>query len=222
MSAKIFFQIIISLFCCLTLQAQNKLVGKIIDQDNQPITNGKVIINDEDAEVTINLRGYFEIAIPEGTNEITVYSPGYGFLTSEYTGEKSMSFMFLKPQKPEYLDEKVSIGYGDVTRENNTFSVQKLDAGNEIQTLGYTNIYDYMRGRLAGVRITNNNQIIVRGINTINSGTDPLFVVDGSIVFDIDYINVNDIKDISVLKDAAASIYGSRGANGVIQITMKK
>jgi TonB-dependent SusC/RagA subfamily outer membrane receptor len=133
-----------------------------------------------------------------------------------------MSFMFLKPKKPEYLDEKVSIGYGDVTRENNTFSVQKLDAGSEIQALGYTNIYDYMRGRLAGVRVTSNNQIIVRGINTINSGTEPLFVVDGSIVFDIDYINVNDIKDISVLKDAAASIYGSRGANGVVQISLKK
>ncbi|MDU8885334.1 TonB-dependent receptor plug domain-containing protein [Yeosuana sp. MJ-SS3] len=222
MTTKTFFQIVFSLVLSFTMQAQNKLVGKIIDQDKQPITNAKVIINDQDVEITINHRGYFEVELPEDTKEVTVYSPGYGFLTSEYSGEKSMSFMFLKPKKPEYLDEKVSIGYGDVTRENNTFSVQKLDAGSERQALGYTNIYDYMRGRLAGVRVTSNNQIIVRGINTINSGTEPLFVVDGSIVFDIDYINVNDIKDISVLKDAAASIYGSRGANGVVQISLKK
>ena len=61
----------------------------------------------------------------------------------------------------------------------------------------------------------------IRGINSINSSTDPLLIVDGCTVDDIDYLNPKDIKSVEVLKDASASIYGSRGACGVILITTK-
>ena len=62
---------------------------------------------------------------------------------------------------------------------------------------------------------------VIRGINSINASTDPLFIVDGSAVNDISYLSPKDVKSVEVLKDASASIYGSRGACGVIIITTK-
>lgn len=221
MTIKTFFQIAFLLFVCFTLQAQNKLVGKIVDQDKQPITNAKIIVNDEDVEATINQRGYFEVEVPEGVKEITIYSPGYGFLTSEYTGERNMSFVFLKPKKPKELEKKVSIGYGEVSKEALTYAVEDEDYEKEPPGMGYRNIYDMIRGRFAGVTVTPNNKIIIRGQKTLLGSTDPLFIFNGMIVSTIDNINPNDVKDITILKDAAASMYGSRGANGVIMIESK-
>ncbi len=89
------------------------------------------------------------------------------------------------------------------------------------QAYAYENIYDLIRGRLGGVFVTDNNRIIIRGPISLSQSSTPLFVVDGNIVYSIDHIFPRDVKDISVLKGAAASIYGSRGAGGVIQITTK-
>jgi TonB-dependent SusC/RagA subfamily outer membrane receptor len=127
--------------------------------------------------------------------------------------------------------EKISIGYGEVDRESLTYAVDKIDAEQDLSISGYSNIYDYMRGKLPGVRVTNDNKIMIRGISSLsissdpyalNLSSDPLFVVNGAIVNNIDFINVNEIKNISVLKDASASIYGSRGTNGVILINLKR
>jgi len=66
------------------------------------------------------------------------------------------------------------------------------------------------------------NKIVIRGVNTVNGDTDPLFIVDGAAYNNIDWVNPNDVKSIDVLKDAgSASIYGVRGANGVIIINLK-
>ncbi|MGB5364485.1 MAG: TonB-dependent receptor plug domain-containing protein, partial [Aureibaculum sp.] len=71
------------------------------------------------------------------------------------------------------------------------------------------------------VMVTKSNKIIIRGVNSVRNTSDPLFVVDGIIVSNIDYIPTNNIKEITVLKDAASSIYGSQASAGVIQITTK-
>lgn len=81
-------------------------------------------------------------------------------------------------------------------------------------------------GEVAGVRVdmTGNNSanIYIRGKNSISGSSQPLFIVDGSEVSDISYLNPNDVDRIDVLKDASAAIYGVRGANGVIVITTKR
>ena len=220
MKLKVLILLIFSSLLCFTINAQKKLVGKVMDFKQQPIVDAQVFLNEHNANVSINGRGYFEVEIPEGVDQIGIYSPKYGVLMFPYSGESKLSFMLLEPKQIE--KEKIPIGYGQVDKDNLTYAVDKIDTEKNNDVQGYTNIYDYMRGRLAGVRVTNDNKIIIRGINTFNLSTDPLFVVDGSIVSNIDYIDVREIKDISVLKDAAASMYGSRGANGVIQITMKK
>ncbi|MBO4476125.1 MAG: TonB-dependent receptor plug domain-containing protein [Bacteroidales bacterium] len=82
----------------------------------------------------------------------------------------------------------------------------------------YTNIYSYLRGKVPGVTV-NGTEVHVRGVGSVNSGTAPLFIVDGVELQDISTINPQEIERVDVLKDASASIYGFRGANGVIKIT---
>ena len=81
-------------------------------------------------------------------------------------------------------------------------------------------IYSYLRGKVPGVQVSG-TKIIIRGVNSVNSGTDVLVVVDGIKVNDPGSINVEEIESVNVIKDASASIYGFAGANGVIEVRTK-
>jgi TonB-dependent SusC/RagA subfamily outer membrane receptor len=116
-------------------------------------------------------------------------------------------------------DQAVEMGYGTVNKEDLTYSVSSLKPEeNEISS--YSNMYDYLRGRVPGVSVSANNKIQIRGNNSINAGTEPLIIVDGTET-DLDAINPRDVYSVDVLKDASSSIYGVRGAGGVIIITTK-
>jgi TonB-dependent SusC/RagA subfamily outer membrane receptor len=84
----------------------------------------------------------------------------------------------------------------------------------------YQDIYDMIRGRVAGVEVSGKS-IKIRGTNSLNISTEPLFVVDGVIVKEIEDIDPETVKSIEVLKGPDASVYGTRGSNGVIVITRK-
>lgn len=115
-------------------------------------------------------------------------------------------------------DEVVNIGYGVADKKDLSYAVSTVKPGeNEF----YTNMYEYLRGKVAGVQIGPNNSITIRGVNSINSSTEPLIIVDGAEVSSLDAINPNDVYSVDVLKDSSSSIYGVRGANGVILITTK-
>ena len=117
-------------------------------------------------------------------------------------------------------DEDVNVGYGTVKKRDLSHPVSSLQVkGDEIRT--YREMYEYLEGRVAGVEVTYNKRIIVRGVNTVNGSTDPLILVDGQEWQDISALNPNDIKSIDVLKGSATAIYGVRGSNGVILITLK-
>ena len=118
-----------------------------------------------------------------------------------------------------FSEEEVQIGYGTQTRDQITSSVSRVDLPEHPQL--YNNIYEMIVGRCPGV-IVRGTSVIIRGTNSILGSTDPLFILDGTPIESIDSINPNDVKSIDVLKDASAtSIYGMRGANGVIIITTK-
>ena len=118
-------------------------------------------------------------------------------------------------------DSEVNIGYGTVKRGDLTTSVSSLNMEKDSQTKSYADMYEYLQGRVPGLQVTPDKRIIIRGIGSINSSNDPLILVDGSEITDLSTINPNDVKSVDVLKDASASIYGVRGANGVILITTK-
>ena len=116
-------------------------------------------------------------------------------------------------------DPAVEMGYGTVHKDDLTYSVSSLKP-EENEITSYSNMYDYLRGRVPGVSVSPNNKIQIRGNNSINASTEPLIIVDGT-ESSLDAINPRDVYSVDVLKDASSSIYGVRGANGVIIITTK-
>lgn len=116
--------------------------------------------------------------------------------------------------------ESVNIGFGSIPKSSLTGSVSKLKLKDTDNT--YSNIYDYIRGRVPGVMVGPDNKVVIRGIGSINSSNDPLYLVDGMEVNDISNINPADVESVEVIKDGTSAIYGVRGANGVIMITTKR
>jgi len=98
-------------------------------------------------------------------------------------------------------------------------SVNKIDKP-EKESLGYTDIYDYLRGKVPGLQIKGTD-ITIRGISSVNAQGSPLIIVDGVEVPDVSSINPQEVVKVEVLKDSATSIYGFRGAFGVIKFTTK-
>lgn len=123
-----------------------------------------------------------------------------------------------------FWDDSVNIGYGYVRKSELTNSVSSVDV-NQDEIGSYSDIGEYLQGRVPGLSVTKSGdgyKYVIRGINSINASTDPLFLVDGCEVSSIDYLNPRDIKSVEVLKDASASIYGTRGGCGVIMITTRR
>jgi TonB-dependent SusC/RagA subfamily outer membrane receptor len=165
-------------------------------------------VDSTDTNVETDKEGLYNIVLPQKVKSIKVYSKKYGWLSNDYTIENKMDFMFLDADKSK--------------KEKNTAVGQSISTEKDKNTVIYRSIYDMIRGRIAGVIVQPDNTIIIRGISSIKNNAEPLFVVDGNVVSSIDYIVPNEVKSIAVLKDAEASIYGSRGSNGVLVITTKK
>lgn len=122
---------------------------------------------------------------------------------------------------PREGEAEVDVGYGTLKKSELTTAVSTVKV-DEKEVRTYTNMYDYLRGKVAGLTVTPDNRILIRGVNSINSSTDPLILVDGMEVSSLSSVNPNDVQSVNVLKDASTSIYGVRGSNGVILITTKK
>ena len=116
-------------------------------------------------------------------------------------------------------DDDVNLGYQKVRRRDSTSatSTVRVKRGS-----GYTDIYEYLQGRVAGLEV-NGTSLRIRGDRSILGNNEPLILVDNVVTDDISYISPDEVERIDVLKDAASTaIYGSRGANGVILITTRK
>ena len=118
------------------------------------------------------------------------------------------------------MDEEVNVGYGTQSRQKTGFSIDKVQVDERVVS-SYTNIAEYLRGRVAGLEVNSNGTIQIRGRNSINSPSEALVLVDNLPCADINTINPMDIQSIEVLKDGSASIYGVRGSGGVVLITTK-
>ena len=118
------------------------------------------------------------------------------------------------------MDEEVNVGYGTMSRKSVGYAIDKVQVDEKVIS-SYTNIADYLRGRVAGLEVNPNGTIQIRGKNSLNSPTEALVLVDNIPCADINTINPMDIQSVEVLKDGSTSIYGVQGANGVVLITTK-
>ena len=203
--------------------AQNKLKGKVVDYKNKPVAKAKIYLDSIYSNVETNKEGDFEVQLPAKVTTINVYSDEFGLLSSKFNNETTINFMFLeadKLKKPK-KGSTVSLVYSKSNQKYQVVNSQSIDASKDKNVTIYNTVFDMIRGKLAGVTVSSDNKITIRGVSSIRNISDPLFVVDGSIVSNIDYLSPNNIKKISVLKGADASIYGAQGSSGVIVITTK-
>ena len=203
--------------------AQQRITGKVFNStDHTPVKNATVSVKNAVQGTTTNDQGEFSIAAGKGQ---TLVVSSVGYLTEEITiGTATLLNIELKSVE-ENLNSVVVVGYGTQKKVNLTGSVATLNmrdkentpVTNASQALhGVSGLWVNQAGSKPGQDVAN---IRIRGVGTLNNN-DPLVLVDG-IEYNLNEIDPNFIESISVLKDAAAAIYGSRGANGVILITTK-
>ena len=118
----------------------------------------------------------------------------------------------------EKTDDMVNVGYGSTSKDALTTAVGQLKS--DKTTVTYANMYEYLEGRIPGVTVVG-DKIRIRETGPLNSFGEPLLMVDGIEVSDLNHVNPNEVESVEVLKDASASIYGARGGNGVVLITTK-
>lgn len=135
----------------------------------------------------------------------------------QYAGWEN-GVILVETNQDDALETEVQIGYGTAA-DSRELSVPVSSVKPE-DTEFYTNIYDYLRSKVPGIQI-HGESIVIRGIGTMNSSSDPLILVDGVETQNIGLLDPHDIYSVDVLKDASASIYGLKGANGVILITTR-
>ncbi len=197
------------------------LIGKVKDANSNPVVGAYVFLDTIQTNAVTNARGFFQVTVPKEVKTVNILSEEYGILKADYSGQKTLNFMYLVNNKASELEEElIDMGYGNVLNKDKTSSVSQVEYSEEDHNFGFANIYDMINGRLSGVKVVG-NKIIIRGVKTLTGSTDPLFVVDGIIRNNIAHIPPYQVKSISVLKGTSASIYGSRGANGVILISLK-
>lgn len=222
------------------------ITGHISSDRGEPLAGATVMVEGTLIGAISGVNGVFVIKnVPPSSRHIQVHLIGYA--TQEILISSSSRIEIVLKPSINSLDERVILGYGNTSKRLNTGSISTMSA-EKIETQPVGNVLSAMEGRLPGLYLSQNSgapgasmNVIIRGVGTISGGSDPLYVIDGvpftsnsigSSSFasslttggsPMNSINPSDIESIEVLKDAdATSIYGSRGANGVILITTKK
>lgn len=206
--------------------ADRKIKGVVGDGNNEPLIGATVKVKGTNIVTVTDMDGNFELEVPSGA-ELVVSYIGFNDQTVKISGSKSKYDVELQ-ENTNSLDELVVIGYGTVKKKDLTGAVAAVK-GDELVNKRTTMLSNALQGSLSGVTVSRNSSapgsgassIRVRGITTIGESS-PLVIVDG-VESTLDYVNANDVESISVLKDAAAaSIYGSKAAAGVILVTTKR
>ena len=220
-----------------------KVTGVLKDENGATVAGASVLVKGTKNGATTNGDGYFEL---ENVNENAILViTATNIETREIKVAGRTTFDIVVKIKVSPLDQVQIIGYGSTTKRLTTGAISTVK-GDEINLRPVDNVMLALQGQVSGLAITNPGsgigsppQILIRGKNSITSGTAPLIILDGVIINQnlggltgsafyqdgvsvLNSINPNDVKSIDVLKDAdATAIYGSRGTNGVIIITTK-
>src|SRR5690625_18168 len=205
-------------------EVQATVSGRVTDAvSGEPLVGVTVIVEGTQTGTTTDMDGFYELNVPEGSESIAFSYVGYARQVVDFTGQNEINVEL--SADIAMLDDLVVVGYGVQRRSDITGSVG-IATADQLEQPTF-NTLQSLRGKVAGVNIytnsgspTGSSRVIIRGVGTINASTNPLYVVDGVVMENIDYLNPNDIESIEVLKDASATaIYGSRGANGVILVS---
>ena len=202
-----------------------RVSGKITSTTGEPIIGASVLVKNTSIGATTDAQGSFALTVPDSA--VLVIS-SLGFETQEIpvSGRTTIN-VSMKAADISSMQQVVVIGYGSATRKDLTAPVGVVNP-EDLNKRMTANPMQALQGNATGVQVVTNGApggsptVRIRGIGSFNN-TSPLYVVDGMFLDNIDFLNTNDIGEMSVLKDAsAAAIYGVRAANGVVIITTKK
>lgn len=202
-----------------------RITGQVLDETQLPLIGATVRLKGGNAATITDLDGKFSLDVLEGSEVLFSY---IGYTDKTVRVDAKSTYEVVMSENVKVLNEVVVIGYGAVKKKDLTGAVAAVK-GDDLVSKRSTMLSNALQGSLSGVMVTRSSSapgsgassIRVRGITTMGESS-PLVIVDG-VQSSLDYVNSNDVESISVLKDAAAaSIYGSKAAAGVILVTTKR
>ncbi len=218
--------ILMGLFVSLSAFAQKITVtGQVKDPSNEDVIGASVVEKGTTNGTMTDLDGKFSLTVsPKATLTITYI----GYKSQEIAVKGSTTLNIVLQENAELLEEVVVIGYGSVKRKDVTTSVASVST-KDLDERPIISAAAAIQGKAAGVNVIQPNGepgagmvVRIRGNSSINASNDPLYVVDGVPMTEINFLSPNDIESMQILKDASsAAIYGSRASNGVVLITTK-
>jgi TonB-linked SusC/RagA family outer membrane protein len=225
---KLFVFAILILASLITNAQDKKIRGKVTDQKSgTPLQGVSIIISGTSLGTNTGADGSFELSVPSSAKSMNFSFTSYESVQVALGGKNQFDIKMITTEAS--LQEVVVVGYTKSTKEAFTGSAKTV-SGEQLNNKNISNVSQALAGEVAGLRVINPSgqpgasaTLRIRGFGSVNGNRSPLYVVDGvPFTGSLNSINPNDIQNTTVLKDAAAtSIYGSRGANGVVVITTK-
>lgn len=204
--------------------ADIRVTGKVTDAKGLPVPGASVSVKGGTTGAAADEQGNFSLVVDD--NAILVVS-AVGFRSQEISVNGRANIIIVLATVDVTMDEVVVVGYGTQRKRDLTGSISSVK-GEEIARMPNTNPIASLQGKVAGLTVSNSGRaggspvVRIRGINSTNTSS-PVYVVDGVLQDNIDYLNQADIESIDVLRDPSSiAIYGMRGANGVIAVTTKR
>ena len=207
-------------------QQENRIIkGKVIDEKGETLIGVSILVKGTTIGTVTDFDGNFSLEVPKNGTLVISY---VGYKSQEIKVSGRTDFAITLASDNKLLDEVVVVGYGLVKKSDLTGSVGSVKS-ETIAAKGSTSVMESLQGQVAGVNISQSSsragdgfKIQIRGKSSLNEA-EPLYVIDGVVCDNMDFLNPMDIEKVDVLKDASSTaIYGSRATNGVVMITTKK
>lgn len=229
-AARLFFVSMLVLFASVTelySQTPRTVSGVVTDKDGSVLAGVTVMAKGTSSGMVTQSDGSYTLAVPAGA-EVLQFS-FLGMDTQEVAIGSRTKIDVVMIASSLGIDEVVVVGYGTLTKRELSSSVGSVKGDDLNNRTSAFNIMQDLAGKIAGVKNVSfsgkpggASALRIRGMGSINAGSDPIYVLDGVVGIDPSIINPANVESIDVLKDAAAtSMYGAQGANGVVIITTK-
>jgi len=223
MKKKFYLLLISSFIIQLSFAQNNTIKGIVVDKVNQPIVGATVMVDGTSHGSVTDMNG--EFTIKDVSSGATVNFSFVGMKTKKVKASSDMKVTL--EDDMQNLEDIVVIGYGAAKAKDLTSPITVIKSA-DISSVPSTSPMTAIQGKVAGVNVISSGTpgsgptVRIRGAGSF-ANSSPLYVVDGMFYDDINFLNNEDIEEMSILKDAsAAAIYGVRAANGVVIVTTKK
>jgi len=192
-----------------------KITGTVLSFDKKAVEGAVIYIDSVKTSCKSGNDGFYKIKVSPAAHKLMARSKEYGSQETLINGQTTINFTL-----EGVAEKQVLKSGGGVEKKEDKESGFRVANPKSKKLITYTDIYQMIRAEVRGVVVSGNSVLIEQGHSFFGS-SEPLYVVNGTVVNSIDNINPQEVKSINILKGSSAAIYGVRGSNGVISITLK-